>query len=202
MRCHVHISAVPGPTLTRPLETLDFTIWASKAFVSFSVPLKLTFIWVKLEKKPLAHVAKILSNLKNQQPNRVASLFGFPCFVLPDESSLSVLIVPLSMKVRKSLLNSREADDVWQLRSWFCLRQPQTESNPVEVRALPLLIRVKPRGRVTLRRYSGQPLTPCTRAHLFSEAARPAIQPNWWSLELVLFPTAFAWSPNVITVSA
>lgn len=73
-----------------------------------------------------------------------------------DEWLLSVLIVNLSVKLYERLLKPKEADGVWQFRSWFCLRQPQTESNCVEVRTLPCLIR----ERVTLWQDLGRTLAP------------------------------------------
>jgi len=104
-----------------------------------------------------------------QTPTFLRKRLLFPCLVLLDEWVLSILIVNLSMKVEKSLLNSKEADGVWQFCSWFCLRRQQTESSSVEVRALPLIIRVKPRKRVTFWTYSGQALTLLYYSGLFTE---------------------------------
>lgn len=118
--------------------------------------------------------------------------------MLLDESLLSILIASLSMKVCKSLLDSSEADGVWQFCSWFCLRQPQTQSNSVEVRTLPLLISLKLTEWVTLS--------------VFSRGNWPLV-PQWTSLAKLIvwkwclfFPppplhTPFVWSPHVITVS-
>lgn len=124
-------------------------------------------------------------------------VFPVCCYLM--SPLLSVLIASLSVKVCGSLLDSSEPDGVWQFCSWFRLRQPQTQSNPVEVRTLPLFIRVKLRERghsVSIQQRNWPLVTQRTslRRGCWPSCSTPTPPPP---------PphTAFVWSPHVITVS-